>query len=127
MAIQDMLSKLNPRNTDEIVSGDAVAPTGLAPSEKVWDIQMTSVPADGKEPMMKLTNRYAYTQSFLPLWKEALRFRSYSLVLAFVGIFTILSMPIVGVAAFFGASYYHMQGEFRKERLTSKRKVMWGQ
>ena len=127
MAIQDVLSKLNPKNTDEIVSGDAVAPTGQAPSEKTWDIQMTSVPADGKEPMMKLTNRYAYTQSYLPLWKEALRFRSYSLVLALIGVFTLMPMPIVGVAALFGAAYYHMQGEFRKERLTSKRKVMWGQ
>ena len=122
-----MLSKLNPKNTDEIVSGDAVAPTGQAPSEKTWDIQMTSVPADGKEPMMKLTNRYTYIQSYLPLWKEALRFRSYSLVLAIIGVVTLMYVPIVGVAALFGASYYHMQGEFRKERLTSKRKVMWGQ
>jgi hypothetical protein len=127
MAISDMLSKLNPRASDEIASGEAVAPTGQAPSEKTWDIQMTSVPADAKEPLMKLTNRYNYTQSYLPLWKEALRFRSYSLVLAIVGLVTLMPMPIVGVAALFGASYYHMQGEFRKERLTSKRKVMWGQ
>jgi hypothetical protein len=127
MAKTGILERLNPRSGDEITSGDAVAPSGTAPSQKTWDIQMTSVPADGKEPMMKLTNRYAYTQSFLPLWKEALRFRSYSLVLALVGVLTIMYMPIVGVAAFFGASYYHMQGEFRKERLTSKRKVMWGQ
>jgi len=127
MAMQDMLSKLNPKSGDQISVGDAVAPAGKAPSEKNWDIQMTSVPADGKEPMMKLTNRYNYTQSYLPLWKEALRFRSYSLVLALIGVVTLMPMPVVGVAALFGASYYHMQGEFRKERLTSGRKVMWGQ
>jgi len=127
MALDDMLSKLNPRSMDEITTGDSVVPEGTAPSEKTWDIQMTSVPADAKEPMMKLTNRYNYTQSYLPLWKEALRFRSYSLVLALIGVVTIMPMPVVGVAALFGASYYHMQGEFRKDRLTSKRKVMWGQ
>ncbi|MFA6329176.1 MAG: hypothetical protein WCX64_00640 [Candidatus Micrarchaeia archaeon] len=127
MAIQDMLSKLNPKSGDQITVGDSVAPAGKAPSEKNWDIQMTSVPADAKEPMMKLTNRYNYTQSYLPLWKEALRFRSYSLVLALIGVVTLMPMPVVGVAALFGASYYHMQGEFRKDRLTSGRKVMWGQ
>jgi hypothetical protein len=127
MAIEDMLAKLNPKAGDEITGGDSIKPEGTAPSQKSWDIQMTSVPADGKEPMMKLTNRYAYVQSYLPLWKEALRFRSYSLVLTLIGLVSLLYMPIVGIAALFGASYYHMQGEFRKERLTSKRKVMWGQ
>jgi len=122
-----ILEQLNQKNIDYVRAGEHEKPEGVAPAEKPWDIRMTSVPADGKEPLLKLTTRHAYIQSYLPFWKQALRFRSYSLVMAAIGLLTLTSMPIVGIAALFGASYYHMLGEFGKMQVTSSRKVMWAQ
>ncbi len=128
MAISDMLESLYPKNTEEVHAGDYVPPKKAGPpAEKPWDIRMSSVPVDGKEPLLKQNTRFNYVHTWLPVWKEAVRFRSYSMVLALIGIATLLYMPVVGIAALFGASYYHMQGEMRKARLLSSRKVMWAQ
>ncbi len=129
MALYDTLKLLNPnKGYEDVREGDSVASPGMEkPAEKPWDIRMTSVPVDGKEPFLNMTTRWNYLQSFLPLWKEALRFRSYAMVLAVVGVATLTTIPVVGIAALFGASYYHMLGEFRKANLTSGRKVMWAQ
>lgn len=129
MGIYQALEKLNPSASyEEVLSGEDAKPTdAVAPTEKPWDIRMTSVPADGKEPLLNMTTRHNYLMGMLPRWKEALRFRSYSLVLAGIGLFTITSIPVVGIAALFGASYYHMLGEYNKAILLSGRKVMWAQ
>ena len=67
-----------------------------------------------------------YFERFLPWWKQYIRYRMYAVGFAVLGIATILSVPILGIASLAAAAYYWEMHLLRKTRLESKRSVMIG-
>jgi hypothetical protein len=90
------------------------------------NIQTTSVMADIKKPFMTVTNRWAYLEKHLPIWKSYIRYRMYAAGFGLVGILTIFSIPPLGVLCLAAATYYWQNHLLMKGRLTSARSVIIG-
>lgn len=89
-------------------------------------IQTTSVMADVKKPFMTVTNRWAYLEKHLPLWKSYIRYRMYTAMFGLVGLATIFSVPPLGILCFAAAAYYWQNHLLMKGRLESARSVIIG-
>ncbi len=96
------------------------------PMQEYQHIRATTTFADGKETFLGMKTRWAYVADWLPVWKEAIRYRLYSYILFFVGLATMFSTPIIAVVAFFGAVYYYIVVMHKKDLLASDRKIIWG-
>jgi len=88
-------------------------------------IRETTVFADFKKPLVGRSTRWDYVKKYMPLWKDAIRFRLYYWVLAIVGVYFLFSTPIVSALAAAGAGYFYVLYKSRMSRLTSQRKVIW--
>jgi len=88
-------------------------------------IRETTVFADFQKPLLARTTRWDYVRRYIPLWKEAIRFRLYMVVLAIIAVVFIAIQPIVSVFAAAGAAYFYSLLQMRIGRLSSPRKVIW--
>ncbi len=103
--------------------GAQAMPGMQAPKQEVV---MSSVMVDMKKPFMRVTNRWEYFERFLPWWKQYIRYRIYAVGFAILGLATILSVPLLGIASLAAAAYYWEMHLLRKMRLESKRSVIIG-
>lgn len=95
-------------------------------SEYPTTIRETTVFADFQKPLIARTTRWEYVKKQIPLWKEAIRFRAYWMVLALIGLYFLFSVPALSVVCAAGAAYFHTLQQQRIQRLSSARKVIWG-
>ena len=96
-----------------------------AHSEYPTTIRESTVFADFQKPLLARTTRWEYVKRQIPLWKEAIRFRLYVVVLALLAVYFIFNFAPLAVAAAAGAAYFHTLYQQRIQRLTSQRKVIW--
>ncbi|MBI5036751.1 hypothetical protein HZC09_05400 [Candidatus Micrarchaeota archaeon] len=90
-------------------------------------VGMTMGLAEGNVPMLRATTRWNYLTNYLVLWKEMVRFRFYSYVLAILGVYFLFIQPLIAVPCLAAAMYFHKLMAFRKGRtLGSQRTVMIG-
>ena len=87
---------------------------------------MSSVLADVKKPVMKVTNRWEYLERYIPVWKNYIRYRMYTVVFGLVGVTMIFTVPPLGVVSLAAATYYWGVHLREKSRLESQRSVLIG-
>jgi hypothetical protein len=95
-------------------------------TEYTPEIRETTVFADSPNVLLAKTTRFEYLNRYLPLYKNAIRWKWYAIGLAIVGLCFLASFPAITLATWFGAAYYYQRREQMLSRLTSPRKVIWG-
>ncbi|MBI5229573.1 hypothetical protein HY991_05660 [Candidatus Micrarchaeota archaeon] len=90
-------------------------------------VRETTVFSDADDTLLAQETRWDYLRTHLILWKDSIRFKWYSIILAIVGMVFLTILPAVSVLAFAGVFYYYVLRIQRFTRLSkSVRKVIVG-
>lgn len=95
-------------------------------AENIPPVQMSSVWADVKQPFLRVTTRWKYTEPWVRRWKDALRYRMFATLSFFVGAYLLVNGSMLAILGFAGATYFWYMYKFLKNRLESHRSVMVG-
>ena len=95
--------------------------------DKMPPVQMSSVWADAKQPFLKVTTRWKYTEPWLRRWKDSLRYRMFAGASLALGIYLGLTGSILAILGFAAAAYFWSMYKFLRHRLESQRSLMVGQ
>jgi len=88
---------------------------------------VTSTLTDAKEPFLVMKTRWNYLNLFIPRWKNAIRYRLYTMSLLVAGFWLLFSAPLVAIVCLFLAMYFDGLRMMEQDRLQSGRKVIIGQ
>lgn len=91
------------------------------------DVGTAGVVAEQRKPMLVMDTRYNYFMKNLPMWKQLVRYRVYSIILLAVGLYLLFVQPLLAVVALFLCTYCYKMYKLRKMRtLQSTRTVIIG-
>ncbi len=90
-------------------------------------VRTSMVFADMKRPMLGASTRWDYFSKHLVVWKEHVRFRTYAIILALLGVYLIFAQPVIGIVSLGFATFFYQKHQHALARtLKSHRTIIIG-